>query len=111
MVWFCSNLIQLEIIDRLTKHSDKEVIITLVVIILLLVSNPNEQKHRSELIDTNSRVSGIELIDDTLGNLAMHLGMVIAGFEYNNYYLFSVGKVRLTDDPVSFGVAGFVFLL
>jgi len=97
--------------DKSLLNDYKEVIITLVVIILLLVSNPNEQKHRSELIDTNSRVSGIELIDDTLGNLAMHLGMGIAGFEYNNYYLFSVGKVRLTDDPVSFGVAGFVFLL
>lgn len=96
--------------DKSLLNDPKEVIITLVVIILLLVSNPDEQKHRSKLIETNSKITDIELIDDTLGNLAMHLGMGIAGFEYNNYYLFSVGKVRLTDEPVSFGVAGFVFL-
>ena len=89
----------------------KEVIITLVVIIILLLSNPTEKKHRNMLIDTHSKISGVALIDDTIGNLAMHLGMGLGGFEYNNYYLFSIGKVRLTDEPASIGIAGFVFLL
>tara|TARA_B110000090_G_C12979591_1_gene292229 strand:- start:95 stop:394 length:300 start_codon:yes stop_codon:yes gene_type:complete len=97
--------------DKSVVSNYKEAVITLLVIIILLVSNPNEQNHRKKLIDIQSRISGIELIDDTIGNLAMHLGLGLGGFEYNNYYLFSIGKVSLTDELASIGVAGFVFIL
>ena len=94
--------------NKTTIQEYKETIIGLVLVIIMILSNPNESEHRKKIIDDNSEVTNIPILDNTIGRIGSSLGLTLSGFEVKNYYLFSLGYDNLQDTYLSVGVFGFV---
>ncbi len=84
------------------SHKGKLLLVT-IVIIALFVSNPDINKHREKIVEKfkqENPISGFlgagELVKEIVA--------------YDNYYLFSYGKISATNESVSFGIAGFVIV-
>ena len=83
------------------KALRKRLIILLIAAAALFISNPDLHKHQGKIIGKfkeenplTGKLGGGELIKEIVA--------------YDNYYVCSVGKISITGDPVSFGIAGFV---
>jgi hypothetical protein len=70
----------------------------------LFISNPDINKHRDKIAEKfkeQNPVSG-----------ALGAGELVKQVvSYENYYLFSKGKISITNESVSFGIACFVIVL
>jgi len=67
----------------------------------LFISNPKLSTHKEKIAakfkeenPSASKIGGADLIKEIVA--------------YDNYYLFSLGKISVINDHISFGVAGFV---
>ena len=85
------------------KALKKRLIVLLIIAVALFISNPNLSTHKEKIADKfkeenplSGKLGGADLIKEVVA--------------YDNYYLFSIGKISVTDDPVSFGIAGFVIV-
>jgi hypothetical protein len=69
----------------------------------LIISNPDINKHRDKIAEKfkeQNPVSGMLGAGDLVKQIV----------SYDNYYLFSKGKISVTNESVSFGIAGFVIV-
>ena len=94
-----------------SEKTYKEIIIGLVLIIILILTNPDETKHKREIIDDNSKITKVELFDDTIGRLSSNLDLIFSGFEVKNYFLFSLGYDNVHDEYITIGVFNYIILL
>jgi hypothetical protein len=78
-------------------------IFLIVIVIALLISNPDANKHQEKIIEKYKEENPLT------GSLGAgdFVKRVIA---YENYYLFSFGKISINNESVSFGIAGFVIV-
>ena len=83
------------------KALKKRLIVLLIIAVALFISNPSIGTHKEKIANKfkeenplSGKIGGADLIKEVIA--------------YDNYYLFSIGKISVTDDPVSFGIAGFV---
>ena len=83
------------------KALRRRLIFLLIAAGALFISNPNIHSHQGKIIEKfneenplTGKLGGGELIKEIVA--------------YDNYYVCSVGKISITDEPVSFGIAGFV---
>jgi hypothetical protein len=73
------------------------------VIGILLITNPGANKHKEKIVKKykeENPISGSFGADKVVER-------VVA---YENYYLFSFGKIAINNESVSFGIAGFVIV-
>jgi len=78
-----------------------KLILVIVIVIALFVSNPDINKHREKIVEKFNQENPIS---GFLGAGEL-VKQIVA---YDNYYLFSKGKISATNESVSFGIAGFV---
>ncbi len=83
------------------KALRKRLIIILIIAVALFISNPDLHKHQGKIIGKFKRENPLS---GKLGGGKL-IKEIVA---YDNYYVCSVGKISVTDEPVSFGIAGFV---
>lgn len=83
------------------KTLRRRLIFLLIIAIALFVSNPDIHNHQDKIVKKfkeenplSGKLGGGELIKEIIA--------------YDNYYVCSIGKISVTDEPVSFGIAGFV---
>ena len=74
------------------KKKQYSLITSIIVTILLAITNPDVSKHKAEIKDKT--VTGIDLIDKTIMELGTAVGLPLMGFEYNNYILFSTTTIN-----------------
>lgn len=80
-----------------------KILLVAIIAIALFVSNPDINKHREKIVEKFKQENPIS-------------GFVGAGelvkeiVAYENYYLFSYGKISVSNESVSFGIAGFVIV-
>jgi|GEM_PF-2386443 predicted phosphodiesterase len=80
-----------------------KLIFAILIAAALSVSNPDINKHREKIAEKfkeQNPVSGILGAGDLVKKV----------ISYDNYYLFSKGKISVTNESVSFGIASFVFV-
>lgn len=75
----------------------------IIVVAALAVSNPDLRKHQDKIIEKYNQENPLS---GSFGAGEI-IKRVIA---YDNYYLFSLGKISITNETVSFGIAGFVIV-
>jgi hypothetical protein len=85
------------------KSFGKKIIILIFVVALLLILNPGLQKHQDKIIEKYKQ-------DNPLIGLIPADELVRGLVSYKNYYFFSTGKIFVTDETISFGIAGFVIV-
>ena len=85
------------------KALKNRLIFILVLAGALFISNPDLHKHQEKIVEkfkeenpVIGRIGGGELVKELVA--------------YNNYYVCSVGKVSVADEPISLGIAGFVIV-
>jgi hypothetical protein len=83
------------------KSLTRNLVLLAIVAVALLVSNPDLTKHQEKIIEKYKQENPIT---GALGAGDL-IKQIVA---YKSYYLFSVGKISITDEQVSFGIAGFV---
>ena len=83
------------------KALKKRLVVLLLIAGALFISNPKLSTHKEKIAEKfkeenplAGKIGGADLIKEIVA--------------YDNYYLFSLGRISVTNDPVSFGVAGFV---
>jgi len=83
------------------KAFRRRIIILLIAAAALFISNPDIHSHRGKIVGKfkeenplTGKLGGGELVKEIIA--------------YENYYVCSMGKISVTDEPVSFGIAGFV---
>ena len=75
----------------------------IVVIIALLISNPDKTKHETKIIEKykeENPLTGAFGAGELVKNIVA----------YKNYYLFSMGEISINNETISFGIAGFVIV-
>jgi hypothetical protein len=85
------------------KNFGRKIIILIFVAVMLVILNPNLRKHQDKIIEKYKQENPvISLIpaDELVRKL----------IAYKNYYFFSVSKISVTNETVSFGIAGFVIV-
>jgi hypothetical protein len=85
------------------KSLSRKLIIILIIGLALLASNPDLKKHQDKIIEKYKQENPLT---GALGAGEL-VRQVVA---YKSYYLFSVGKISVTNESVSFGIAGFVIV-
>jgi len=78
-------------------------IFIIIIVGALAVSNPDLQKHQNKIIEKYNQ-------ENPLSGSFGAGEIVKRVIAYDNYYLFSLGKISITNESVSFGIAGFVFV-
>ncbi len=75
----------------------------LIAAVALFISNPDLNSHQGKIVEKfkeenplTGKLGGGKLVKEIIA--------------YDNYYVCSVGKISVTDEPVSFGIAGFVIV-
>lgn len=92
------------IINTLVMNSlVRKISILAIIGIALFVSNPDIRKHQDKIIEKYNEANPLT---GALGAGEL-VRQVVA---YDNYYLCSVGKISITNESVSFGIAGFVIV-
>ncbi len=83
------------------KAFRRRIIFLLIAAAALFISNPDIHSHRGKIVEKfkaenplTGKFGGGELVKEVIA--------------YENYYVCSMGKISVTDEPVSFGIAGFV---
>ena len=94
------------------KKNQYAIISSLLVAILLAITNPDASEHKEHIKDATG--TGIDIIDNTIMEVGAAIGLPLMGFEYNNYILFSTTSINHPKESgkraiVSIGVLGFIF--
>ena len=85
------------------KSLRRFLIFIILVALALAISNPDANKHQQKIIEKYKE-------ENPLTGAFGAGELVKKVVAYNNYYLFSVGKISVTNETVSFGIAGFVIV-
>jgi hypothetical protein len=78
-------------------------IILLIIAAALFLSNPDLKKHQDKIVEKFKQENPLT---GALGAGEL-IKQVVA---YDNYYICSLGKISITNETVSFGIAGFVIV-
>jgi hypothetical protein len=81
----------------------KKLIFIVIAAVLLLILNPDQKKHQDKIIEKYNEANPLT---GSLGAGEL-LRNIVA---YKSYYLWSVGKISVTNESISFGIAGFVIV-
>jgi len=85
------------------KSLKVKLVFIILIIAVLIISNPDINKHREKIAEKfkeQNPISGFLGAGDLIKEIVA----------YDNYYLFSMGKISATNESVSFGIAGFVIV-
>ncbi len=85
------------------KSLSRKLIFLAIIGVALLVSNPDLKKHQDKIIEKYNQQNPLTGAFGA-GELVRQ---VVA---YKSYYFFSIGKISVTNESVSFGIAGFVIV-
>lgn len=85
------------------KSIRKFFIFIIILAIVLFISNPDKKDHQDKIVEKYKEENPLT---GALGAGDM-VKQVIA---YKNYHICSVGKISVTDESVSIGIAGFVYV-
>jgi hypothetical protein len=85
------------------KSLARRLIILLIIAAALFVSNPDLKKHQDKIVEKFKQENPVT---GALGAGEL-IKQVVA---YDNYYICSLGKISVTNETVSFGIAGFVIV-
>jgi hypothetical protein len=78
-------------------------IFLIILAVVLFISNPDKKDHQEKIVEKYKEENPLT---GALGAGDM-VKQVIA---YKNYHICSVGKISVTDESVSIGIAGFVYV-
>jgi hypothetical protein len=85
------------------KSIVKKLIWLIILAIFLFITNPNLKKHQDKIVEKYKQENPI--------TGAFGAGEAVSrAIAYENYYVFSRGKISINNEPVSFGIAGFVIV-
>ena len=92
------------------KKNQYSLIVSLLVALLLAVTNPDVDTHKEAIRDAipNDLKFGLDFLDNAITELATSL----YGYEYNNYVVFSTSSVTNNGkkELIGIGVLGFVYV-
>ena len=92
------------------------ILVSLIVIISLGVSKPSLDDHKLKIKSVISKVSGVGIIDNTIGKLFSGIDLITYEFEVKDGVILSVGVINhdlnpnTPKKPISLGVCGKVFI-
>jgi hypothetical protein len=85
------------------KSLPRKLIFLVIIAVTLLISNPDLKKHQDKIIEKYNQANPL--------TGALGAGEIVRQVvAYKSYYFWSVGKISVTNESVSFGIAGFVFV-
>ena len=85
------------------KALRKRLIIILIAAVGLFITNPDLDSHQDKIVEKFKEENPLS---GKLGGGALVKEII----DYDNYYVCSIGKISVTDKPISLGFAGFVFV-
>ena len=85
------------------KSFKSRIIFLALAALALFISNPKLSTHKDKIVEKFKQENPIS------GKLGAG-DLIKEVIAYDDYYLFSLGKISITGDPVSFGIAGFVIV-
>ncbi len=85
------------------KRIKRFFIFLIILAIVLFISNPDKQDHQDKIIEKYKE-------ENPLTGALGAGDLVKEVIAYKNYHICSVGKISVTDESVSIGIAGFVYV-
>lgn len=81
----------------------KKIVWLIIIGVILAITNPGLKKHQDKIVEKYKQENPI--------TGAFGAGEAVSrAIAYENYYVFSRGKISINNEPVSFGIAGFVIV-
>jgi hypothetical protein len=78
-------------------------IFLIILAVVLFISNPDKQDHQNKIVEKFKE-------ENPLTGALGAGDLVKEVIAYKNYHICSVGKISVTDESVSIGMAGFVYV-
>jgi len=85
------------------KKIRRFLIFLVILAVVLFISNPDKKDHRDKIVEKYK--------DENPLTGALGAGdLVKEVIAYKNYHVYSIGKISVTDEAVSIGLFGFVYV-
>lgn len=82
----------------------KRLFIFIIVLgILLLISNPSSEKHKKKIVEKFKKENPLT------GQLGAG-DLLTKAISYDDYYLFSISRISINNEAISFGVGSYVLV-